>query len=140
MDATGLLILLSALAIPIIIIIGWYVFGRNLVDKAGTWPTCEATIESAAIEKVAQAEYSAIELPVFAFSYVVDGDYYSGRFALRPYTTDAGRSILTALVGRKLRIHYHPQHPTEWYIPDELIQGCKVEQKIGVHIVDYSPK
>lgn len=140
MDATGLLILVSVLAVPMAVVVGWYVYSRNRVDKASTWPCCQATVESAAMETVANAEYSAVVLPVFAFSYVVDGDYHSGRFALRPWASDPGESILTTLLGRKLRIHYDPRRPTEWYIPDEVIEGCKVEQKIGVHVVDYSPK
>jgi hypothetical protein len=100
----------------------------------------EATIESGAMEAVAHARYGDVTLPVFAFSYVVDREYYSGRFALFPYITDPGESIFARMAGRKLQLHYDPRKPAEWFLPEELIEGCEVEQEIGPHWNNYYPK
>jgi hypothetical protein len=40
----------------------------------------------------------------------------------------------------KLRVHYDPNRPETWFLPDEFIEGCKVEQKIGLSLNTYGPK
>jgi hypothetical protein len=81
-----------------------------------------------------------IKLPVFAFSYQVFGEYHSGRFALMPYTTEPDESFTSRMIGRKLQLRYDPAHPEQWFIPDELIEGCKVEQKLGRVLTTFCPK
>jgi len=44
------------------------------------------------------------------------------------------------MIGRKLAVGYDPGHPDRWLIPDEIIDGCKVEQKMGPHLVGDYPK
>jgi hypothetical protein len=99
----------------------------------------EATIESGQKEVVASARYGKIELPVFGFSYKVQGEYYAGRFALMPYITDPGDSLISRMIRTKLQIHYDPAEPSTWFIPDELIEGCRVEQKFDPHLISYPP-
>ena len=41
--------------------------------------------------------------------------------------------------GHKLQVHYNPQQPKLWFISDELIEGCKVAQKIGPHVAALYP-
>jgi hypothetical protein len=117
----------------------WWIRSQVLAKKARRWPTTEATIESSSMEVMARERGVKVTLPVFAFSYCVDDEFYGGKFALLPYTTDPGESILTRMIGRKLMIHYDPKKPSTWFIPDELVEGCQVEQKIGAHLVDHSP-
>ena len=43
------------------------------------------------------------------------------------------------MIGRKICIHYDPQHIGTWFIPDELIEGCKVEQDLSPDVVNFKP-
>ena len=109
--------------------------------KAQNWPSVEGTIESGQREMVADSG-SAI-LPVFAFSYQVAGEYYGGRFALRPYTTDptvTDPSFIEHMIGRKVRVNYNPVHPEEWFVANERVEGCRVEQKFGRDFINYAPR
>ena len=48
--------------------------------------------------------------------------------------------MIAQMIGRKLLLRYDPCHPAAWFIPDGFIDGYKVEQKIGSHVIhDYSP-
>ena len=122
-----------------IILVAWLV-RRIRVRSARHWPMAEGTVESGVREVVFSSKYGNIELPVFAFSYRVARDYYSGCFALRPYITDPGESVIDRLIGRKLQVRYNPTRPSVWFIPDELIEGCRVEQKLDPHLVSYPPR
>jgi hypothetical protein len=143
MDELGLSISLTILALILALIAvfaGWWVWQKRKIDLTKSWPEAEATIESGAFEFVTGSEYAEVRLPVLAFSYRVDGAYHSGRFALRPYLSDLDESLPTRLIGRRLPVRYNPQSADVWFIPEEFIEGCKVEQKLGPHVVDYSPR
>jgi len=43
------------------------------------------------------------------------------------------------MIGRKLIVCYDLAHPDRWLIPDEVIDGYKIEQKMGPHLVGYYP-
>ena len=120
--------------------LGWWIYSQRVAKRAKNWPTAEATIESSSMEVMARSRGVNVTLPVFAFSYRTGDEYYSGRFALLPYITDPGESILTRMIGRKFMVHYNPQKPSAWFIADKLIEGCQVEQKIGAHFMDFSPQ
>jgi len=116
---------------------------RQTLGQTREWPATEATIESGALEPT--HETNKLVLPTFAFSYQVSGEYYSGRFSLLPNERFSGQTLFDSLmgqmIGRKLLIRYDPQRPQQWFIPDEFIEGCKVEQKVGVHVVhDFYPR
>ena len=86
----------------------------------------DATVESASIETVGYEEgRGSLELPTFRFAYQVAGEYYPGRFSLRPPINDE-RSLLLHMIRRKVRIHYNPENPKAWILHDEMIEGCKV--------------
>lgn len=139
-DETGVEItlgLLGVIAVVGAVALGLRWWRRKGVEKAEGWPAAEATLESGGLEEVAQGRS---RLPTFAFSYQVAGKYYSGRFALVPYPTDAERSLIDRMIGRKLQVRYDPRHPELWFIPDKMIEGCKVEQKMGPHVIGFYPK
>jgi hypothetical protein len=121
-----------------VLIVQW-LWRRRRAQQAKQWPISEATIESGAVEVVASARNMKVELPVFAVSYRVGQDYYSGHFALLPYITDPGESLIGRMIGRKLQVRYDPKDAAVWFIPDDLIEGCKVEQKISRNLVNYPP-
>lgn len=139
MDATGIGILAIVLSVPVLILV-WWGWQVGKVQKAKRWPKTEATIQTGSIEVVAQDRFNTVRLPVFAFSYLVRGEYYSGRFALMPYTVEYDESLTGRMIGHKLAVCYDPTHPDQWLIPDEMIDGYKIEQKIGPHLIGLHPR
>jgi hypothetical protein len=103
MDAIGISVLGMVLSIPIVLFV-WWRWQRARVDKAKQWPSTEATIQTGAIEVVAQTRFNPVRLPAFAFSYHVRDEYYSGRFALLPYTVEYDESMIDRMVGRKILV------------------------------------
>lgn len=112
---------------------------HKVMQRAAQWLLVEATIESGSLEGT--RETAKVLLPTFAFSYRVSDQYYSGRFSLRAFLpTSRVESLISQMIGRKLLVRYDPERPEAWFIPDESIDGYKVEQKLGSHIIhDYSP-
>lgn len=139
MDATGIGILLMVLSIPALLLV-WWRWRLAKVEKAKQWPTTEATIQTGALEVVASTEFNTIRLPAFAFSYRVQGEYYSGRFALMPYAVEYDESLINRMIGRKLVVRYDPAQPEQWLIPDKMMDGYRVEQKMGPHLLDLYPR
>ena len=72
---------------------------------------------------------NAADIPCFAFSYVVNGQHYSGEFALRA-NGDRAESLMRQMIEKKMAIHYDPKWPPDWYIPGGTIGGCEVMQKL----------
>jgi hypothetical protein len=127
----------------IIFLLGSAIRRRRISKRAKQLPSVEGTIESGKMEQVAGGGRSPkVILPVFAFSYQVAGEYYSGHFALLPYITDpffADSLFVEHMVGRKVQVNHDPLKPEVWFIPDKLIEGCKVEQKLGGDWIGYPP-
>jgi len=143
MDNTLLGVVLVAAVALLVTIIAWVISWyrqRELVQQAGQWVPVEVTIESGALEGT--HESGKVVLPTFAFSYQVSEHYYSGRFSVRAnLSKELAESMVAQMIGRKLLLRYDPDHPELWFIPDKLIDGYKVEQKIGSHVIhDYSPR
>jgi Protein of unknown function (DUF3592) len=112
---------------------------RVAAEEALQWPQTEATVESGAIETVGSTGHNTVALPTFRFSYKVAGEYYAGRFSLRPVESDPPESLLLRMVHRKLQVHYDPGRPEVWFLHDKMIEGCKVEQKMNPE-VGYAPE
>lgn len=119
-------IVLSVIGIVIVGVFALFIFRKAKRDETAlSWPTTEATIQSAAEEEVG-AGRSRVTLPCFAFSYNIGGEYYSGRFAL--WATGEKRAVLLReMVDRKMTIHYDSDHPSSFFIPEESIEGCEVK-------------
>jgi hypothetical protein len=43
------------------------------------------------------------------------------------------------MIGRKVQARCDPKDAAVWFMPDELIEGCKVEQKISQNFMNYLP-
>lgn len=43
--------------------------------------------------------------------------------------------MIEHMIGRKIQLRYDPDNPEVWFIPDEFIDGYRVEQKIGTHAI-----
>ncbi len=144
MDETGVY-LISGLVGVVALIAGVWICERRRqnrrVQLAHSWPITEATIEAGKLEAVqGSSARSPIILPVFAFSYQFDGNYYSGRFSLSHLNTDDADELIQRLTGQKLQVRCDPSSPDVWFMPQEYIEGCKVEQKIGPHMIALYPR
>jgi hypothetical protein len=137
MDRDTLKAVLSC--VSLVALIGGWIWQWHRLRGAKRWPQTEASVQSGAFEAVEKVGLVPIRLPVFNFSYQVSGQSYAGRFSLLPYSNDIGQAIIQMVVGRKLPVKYDPLHPEQWFIPVDLIEGYKVEQKIGPHLQHYYP-
>jgi hypothetical protein len=108
-----------------------YRFGRPYMIKrrlkgADDWPETEATIQSAEMEIVERVGHLREKLPFFAFSYVVDNEYSSGRFGLR-VAEDRASTLMKEWGDTKITVRYDPKRPSVFSLPDELsVDGFRV--------------
>jgi len=119
------LVLIAVLGVVVAIIVQLF---RNAKreEEAQSWPTTEATVQSSAMETVASGR-SAVILPCFAFSYVVNGEYYSGRFSLSE-ASDRSATLLREMIDKKLTVHYNPTKPQDFLLPEVMSGGCEVRR------------
>jgi hypothetical protein len=59
------------------------------------------------------------EVPFFSFSYVVESEYYSGRFGLR-VPEDRATTLMRDWIDTKIALQYDPMRPSVYRLPDEL--------------------
>lgn len=105
------------------------------VAKTADWLETEATIQSAAIERL--SKYT--DDPGFAFSYSVGGEYFSGKFFLRA-DQDQAEELTKTLLGHRFPVQYDPVNPSAWYIADETMAGCEIIQELSTEYPsDYDP-
>jgi hypothetical protein len=109
-----------------------YRFGRPYMinrrtKHAADWPETEATIQSAKMELVERVGHIRERVPFFSFSYVVESEYYSGRFGLR-VDEDRGNVLIREWIDTKVTLRYDPKQPSIFSVPDELsAEGFRVE-------------
>ena len=130
--------LIVLLAIPTYFI-GRIIWRNSRVEAAQAWPMTEATVQSGEMEVVASTRGGDVSIPCFAFSYVVKGEYYSGRFGLLPNFGNPDQ-VISRMKDRKFQIHYDPAKPEAYYIPGEQMEGCDIEQRLSDRLVDMYPK
>jgi hypothetical protein len=95
-----------------------YMLKRRTKD-ASDWPETEATIRSAGMELVERVGHIREEVPFFEFSYVVESEYYSGRFGLR-VPEDLATTLMREWISTKIALQYDPHQPSVYRVPDEL--------------------
>jgi len=132
--------LLKTLSVVIVAAALLYRFGRLYIFKQKTadtsdWPKTEATIQSAAMELVERVGHLREELPFFTFSYVVDQEYYSGRFGLR-VAEDRARVLMRDWINTKITVQYDSKKPSVFSLPDEVsVDGYRVSTVPEVELV-----
>ena len=94
-----------------------------------SWPTTEGTVRGSGIAAVSR--YA--QLPWFDFSYVVDGEYYSGTFML---SADRERAnvLVREMDEKKFQLSYDPSRPSRFYIMQQTIEGCEVKFRSGASL------
>ena len=74
------------------------------------WPRIEATVESSGVREI-RSRHSHYFVAELAYSYVVEEDYYSGRFGRDFQDEAAAWEYADQMRGSKAIVHYHPKHP-----------------------------
>lgn len=124
-------VLVNILAIIVVGAALLYRFGKPYIAKrqtrnAAEWPVTEATIQSGKMELVESIGHLRQRVPFFDFSYLVEGEYSSGRFGLR-VEENRGTTLIRKWVGARIEIRYDPKHPDVFSVPDELsIDGFRI--------------
>ncbi|HEY1649286.1 MAG TPA: DUF3592 domain-containing protein [Terracidiphilus sp.] len=104
---------LAALAI-------WLVWQNARREKTESWPETEATIQS--VGKVIGSGRGSYPLDVGDFSYVVNGEYYSGRATIsRSFST--GDVQPGDLVDKKFQVRYNPLKPDKYDVSQADVGG-----------------
>lgn len=88
---------------------------RSAVPKENTdnWPLTEATIQS--VGKAVGPGRNFYALDVCVFTYVVNGEYYSGRATIsRPFSTEDSQP--KDLVNKKFQVRYNPSKPDKYNV------------------------
>jgi hypothetical protein len=75
-----------------------------------SWPRTEATVQNTDVREV-RARHSHYFVAELAYSYVVSGEYYSGRFGRDYGDESAAWEYAKRMRGARAMVHYHPQHP-----------------------------
>ena len=120
-----ILALIAVLSVVVALFVRLFRIAKQDTESK-TWPSTEGTIRSAGMENVGNGRY-ALNLPCFAFSYVVNGEYYSGRFSLSG-CDDRSAALIRELIDRKLTVLYDPHKPSTCRISEVRIEGCAVGQ------------
>jgi hypothetical protein len=123
------LILLGIAAVVIGLIVGTQIYEDRIdkqVAETADWLETEATIHDAVIERVDKYTW----YPSFGFSYVVDGEYFSGRFFLNA-DSEQSEELLKALLNRRFPVQYDPDSPSNWYIAEANMDGYEILQKLS---------
>jgi hypothetical protein len=119
---TAALIKVGALVLvgigALIVFLRYFSWKESQAQSAKTWPMTEATVQSGEMETVASSRGGDVTIPCFSVSYVVNDEYYSGRFRLLP---DFGfcDAVLNKMKDHKFQTHYDPSKPEAYYIPGE---------------------
>jgi hypothetical protein len=74
------------------------------------WPRIEASVESSGVREI-RTRHSHYFVAELAYSYVIGGDYYSGRFARDFRDEAAAWEYANQMRGANAMVHYHPRHP-----------------------------
>jgi hypothetical protein len=123
--------LINVLAVLAVVAALAYRFGRPYMAERRTrnspeWPEAVATIQSAKMELVERAGHLRKSVPFFEFSYVVENDYYSGRFGVRVDEARAN-ALIREWLDTKFTVQYDPKRPSRFSVPDEMsIDGFRV--------------
>jgi len=108
---------------------------RQRTRNAAEWPVTEATIQSGKMELVERIGHLRVRVPFFEFSYLVRGEYHSGRFGLR-VEEDRGTKLIREWIGTKVNVSYDPERPDIFCVPDELsVDGFRIKTVTETELV-----
>jgi hypothetical protein len=92
----------------------------------GTELETKATIRDAVVERLDKYTWD----PSFAFSFTVQGEYFSGRFFLKA-DQQQSEGLVKTLLNHEFPIQYDPNNPSAWYVAEPSIAGYEIIQKLS---------
>ena len=119
------LISLIIVAIAIVQLARRWIKSGQIQANSSAWPEIEATIQTVSLEPTNGRSHDLV--PCAAFSYQVNGEYYSGRFALAVSGEEA-EDVAKQIKDSKVSILYNPISPSEFLIPLEQLHGYDLKQ------------
>jgi hypothetical protein len=127
-----------AFGLPIVVL-AWFFWKSRQLTVTDRWPAIEARVQSAQVEVVSSSRAGDIHLPVFDFSYRVEGKSYFGRFTLVP-TIETAQTLMSRVRGKAFPVKYNPRKPSIFYIPSAQIEGAEVYQRYGNVLLGFAPR
>jgi len=76
--------------------------------QAQSWPTTQATISGTSVRANARSSYIYTWLAILTYTYVVDGEYYSGTCELKARSERRADELVEGWKGRMIVLHYSP--------------------------------
>jgi hypothetical protein len=86
-------------------------FNQRAPARAKTWPYVYGTIQYAQAATIGEGK-NAYWIGELAYSYIVDGEYYSGFCQLPASNEDEAWNAVRGWKDRKVIVHYRPQYPS----------------------------
>lgn len=134
----------TPLALAVVVVLGalaslvvWHYRRAEPQDEnTDTWPETEATIQS--VNKVIGSGRGSYPLDVGDFSYVVNGDYYSGRATISR-SFSAGNSQPRDLVDKKFQVRFNPREPDKYDLSQSDVGGFLLDQYDDFLMHDIGP-
>ena len=105
-------------------------------ENPDNWPQTEATIQS--VGRVIGSGRGSYPFDVGDFSYVVNGEYYSGRATISG-SSSIGNSQPKDLVNKKFQLRYNPRQPDKYDLSESDVAGFLLDPYDDFLMRDLDP-
>lgn len=115
---------MMSIVLPLVflaVVVASLVWQKFSPDKTASWPVTEGTIQSVNTEIVNEGRNSHSD-EVCDFSYLVNGEYYSGRLCISR-SDQAENAALSNLVNKKFPVRYSQQKPEKFAVVSVELDG-----------------
>lgn len=99
-------------------------FRRWSLRRAQSWPVAQAHVESASVSQAKAGEYSTCYKGEIAYSYTVDGEYYSGYHARTFDREEEAWAFVEALKGKTILVNYSPGNHEVSVLTDSALRAA----------------
>jgi hypothetical protein len=99
-------------------------FRRWSLRRAQSWPVAQAHVESASVSQAKAGEYSTCYKGEIAYSYTVDGEYYSGYHARTFDKEEEAWAFVEALKGKTILVNYSPGNHEVSVLTDSALRAA----------------
>jgi hypothetical protein len=115
------------LGVIIAAIVGVFFFWtRRFARKAESWPTIAAKVENVFLDVSSRGpNHQDVTHTVLAYSYSIDGSYYSGQIRLSASEVSL-ESVEKEMIGQQISVHYNPRKPETSIFLKHKVRGWLV--------------